>query len=50
MLPRILLGKALLANNETARAKHRLQEALQLAIEQRHDEPAAELRALLADL
>ena len=50
MLPRILLGKALLANGESARAKNRLKEALQLAIDQHHDDPAHELRSLLADL
>ena len=50
MLPRILLGKALLANGESARAKNRLKEALQLAIDQHHDDPADELRSLLADL
>ena len=50
MLPRILLGKALLANGESAHAKNRLKEALQLAIDQHHDDPAEELRSLLADL
>ena len=50
MLPRILLGKALLDDQQTAAAQPILQEALELAIEQHHDDPAAELRALLADL
>ena len=50
MLPRMLLGKALLANGESAHAKIRLEEALQLAIDQHHDGPAEELRSLLADL
>ena len=50
MLPRILLGKALLDDQQTAAAQPILQEALELAVEQHHDDPAAELRALLADL
>lgn len=50
MLPRILLGKALLQNGCEAEAKPVLEAALQLAIEQHHDDPAGELRGLLADL
>ena len=50
MLPRILLGKALLQNGQTKEAKPILQLALRLAVEQHHDDPAEELRALLADL
>lgn len=50
MLPRILLGKELLKAGQTAAAKPLLEAALQLAIEQDHDDPAAELRELLADL
>ncbi len=53
MMPRILLGKALLRTGDPAdRAAARpiLDEALTLAIAQDHDDPAAELRALLASL
>ena len=50
MLPRILLGKALLQHGQTESARSTLNTALQLAIEQHHDDPAAELREILADL
>jgi predicted Zn-dependent protease len=50
MLPRILLGKALLDNAQAQTAKPILETALQLAIEQHHDDPAEELRAILEDL
>ena len=50
MLPRILLGKALLQNGQDPEAKPILETALQLAIVQHHDDPAAELRGILADL
>jgi predicted Zn-dependent protease len=50
MLPRILLGKALLQAGRQGEAKPMLQDALKLAVEQHHDDPAEELRALLADL
>jgi predicted Zn-dependent protease len=50
MVPRILLGKALLNAGRPADARPVLEEALRLAIEQRHETPEAELRALLADL
>ena len=50
MVPRILLGKSYLALNQTEEAKPWLQQALQLAIEQDHRDPAEELRTLLADL
>ncbi|MDQ8207246.1 tetratricopeptide repeat protein [Coraliomargarita sp. SDUM461003] len=50
MLPRILLGKAMLQNGQTSAAKPILEDSLQLAIVQHHDEPAAELRNILADL
>ena len=49
MLPRILLGKAMLAKGQDSSAKPILEAALQLAIEQHHDDPAAELRSILAD-
>lgn len=50
MLPRILLGKALLVNKANNEAKTVLQHALELAISQHHDDPAEELRQLLEDL
>lgn len=50
MLPRILLGKALLELGQPEVAKPVLQQALKLAVSQRHDEPAAELRELLSGI
>ena len=50
MMPRILLGKRLLALGRKEEARPHLQAALQLAIDQSHEDPEAELRALLADL
>jgi len=50
MLPRILLGKALLQHGQADTAKPILATALKLAIAQHHDEPAAELRDILDDL
>ena len=46
-IPRILLGKHLLATGRQAEARPLLEAALQLAIAQDHEDPAAELRALL---
>ena len=50
MMPRILLGKLLLQLGRRAEAKPLLASALQLAIDQQHEEPEREVRALLADL
>ncbi len=50
MLPRILLGKALLQQGEAETAKPVLIKALELAVAQHHDEPAEELRDILEDL
>lgn len=50
MMPRILLGKALLGLGRPGEAKPWLEQALQLAIAQEHDDPARELRALLDEL
>ena len=50
MMPRILLGKALLGLGRRAEAKPWLEEALRLAVAQDHDDPAQELRAMLAEL
>ncbi|MBX3751376.1 MAG: molecular chaperone DnaJ [Opitutaceae bacterium] len=47
MIPRILLGKHLLASGRQSEARPLLEAALQLAIDQDHEDPAAELRALL---
>ena len=50
MMPCIMLGKILLASGETARARPLLETALQLAIDQDHGDPAAELKDLLAGI
>ena len=50
MMPRILLGKALLGLGRPAEARPWLEEAHQLALAQNHEDPANELQALLADL
>ncbi|CAM2794652.1 tetratricopeptide repeat protein [Rariglobus hedericola] len=50
MMPRIMLGKTLLALGRRAEAKPWLADALQLAIDQDHQDPEAELRGLLAGL
>lgn len=50
MMPRILLGKTLLGLGRKAEAKPWLEQALQLAIAQNHDDPAQELKAILQDL
>ena len=50
MMPRILLGKTLLGLNRKSEAKPWLEQALQLAIAQDHEDPAHELRAILQDL
>ena len=50
MMPRILLGKALLALGRRAEAKPWLEDALRLALAQDHDTPAQELQALLQEL
>ncbi|MCC5022080.1 MAG: molecular chaperone DnaJ [Candidatus Synoicihabitans palmerolidicus] len=50
MMPRILLGKALLKLGQTDQAKPILGNALQLALDQDHEDPAAELSALLQSL
>lgn len=50
MMPRILLGKSLLAAGDRDGAKAAFADALALAVSQGHEEPEAELRALLAAL
>ena len=50
MLPRILLGKALVQTGQIEKAKPLLEDALKLAIDQHHLEPAEELEDMLKDL
>ena len=50
MMSRILLGKLLLQLSRRAEAKSLFEEALQLAVDQHHEDPERELRALLAEL
>jgi predicted Zn-dependent protease len=50
MMPRIMLGKTLLALGRRAEAKPWLEDALQLAVSQDHQDPEAELRGLLSGL
>ncbi len=50
MMPRILLGKALVGLGRRPEAKPWLEQALQLAIAQNHEDPERELRAILTDL
>lgn len=47
MVAHIMLGKALIDLNQTDEAQSILRTAHQLAVEQQHDEPEAELSALL---
>jgi len=48
MMPRILLGKLRLQFGHPAEARAVLEDALRLALEQHHEEPEHEVRALLA--
>jgi predicted Zn-dependent protease len=50
MMPRILLGKLLVQRGRRADAKPLLEAALRLAVDQHHEDPERELRALLAEL
>ena len=50
MMPRILLGKALIGLGRRIEAKPWLEQALQLAIAQTHEDPERELRAMLSEL
>jgi predicted Zn-dependent protease len=50
MMPRILLGKSLLATGDKPAAKAAFADALALAVAQGHEEPEEELCALLATL
>jgi len=50
MMPRILLGKALLGLGRRPEARTSLEAALTLAVAQDHEDPERELRALLAEI
>lgn len=50
MMARILLGKLLLQLGRRAEARVELEAALRLAVDQHHEDPERELRALLVDL
>lgn len=50
MMARIILGKLLIDLGRPADARPILTEALRLAEEQHHDDPAAELQSLLSSL
>lgn len=50
MMPRILLGKALVQLGRRDAARPHLEAALRLAVDQHHEDPERELRALLAEL
>ena len=50
MIPRILLGKAYLQAGNSTESKEVLEDALRLAIQQNHKDPATEVRQLLEDL
>jgi predicted Zn-dependent protease len=50
MMPRILLGKALVGLGRRADARPWLEQALALAVAQNHEEPEKELRAILTEL
>lgn len=50
MMARILLGKLLVQLGRRAEARPMLAEALRLAVEQHHEDPERELRAMLQEL
>ena len=50
MMPRILLGKALVGLGRRTDAKLWLDQALALALAQNHEDPERELRAMLQEL
>jgi predicted Zn-dependent protease len=49
MIPRVLLGKTLLQLGRKTEARPWLEAALALAVEQTHEDPERELRALLKE-
>ena len=50
MIPRILMGKACIAIGRQEPARAWLGEAMQLAVEQNHEDPQVEIRRLLKDI
>ena len=50
MMARILLGKLFIQLDRRAEARQLLEQALRLALDQHHEDPEREVRALLADL
>ena len=50
MMPRILQGKMLISLGRASEARPLLEDALRLAVDQHHEEPEQELRAILRDL
>lgn len=50
MMARIVLGKTLLSLGRKDAARPWLEQALQLAIEQNHEDPERDLRCILAEL
>ncbi len=50
MLPRILVGRALIDGGQPEQARPWLEKALALAVEQNHDDPAEECRSLLSQI
>jgi predicted Zn-dependent protease len=50
MMPRILLGKTLVGLDRRSEAKPWLEQALQLAVAQNHEDPERELRAILSEM
>ena len=50
LLNKILLGKSLIETNQLAEAKSCLEIALDLAIQQNHEDPKTEVLQLLEDL
>lgn len=50
MMAAILLGDAYRDSGDTARARHTLEKALQLAVDQEHETPESEIRARLESL
>ncbi|MBE7538547.1 MAG: tetratricopeptide repeat protein [Opitutaceae bacterium] len=50
MIPRILLGRILLTQGRRREARPLLEEALHLALEQHHEDPAEEVRGLLNEI
>jgi predicted Zn-dependent protease len=50
MMPRVLLGQLLVRLGRREEARRQLEDALRLAVEQQHEDPEREVRALLSEL